>query len=247
MSITLNRTFSGAFTATLVAILIAACSSDTPDDSVGPGPLCNLPEPEVSTQNIVVTDIRSIQVVLKNEEGSSSEPILTDSETRASLSDIEIQVEMEYEATPIEAEKWSVGMLLDWLMPPAHACSPIYQEGDVRSLLHSIDMHSAADMNARYPAGQSLASLFQVHENAVEGVFYGDFGRVYRRNMAALGGSSQRMMLDFVISAEEGSELIEDTVLDDNVHRFTLSVELKDGRAFSMDSNDVFLTGDTSP
>ncbi len=218
----------------LGAIALTSCSDSA--DECGPF------DTTESVQTIITTDLRSVRVFLEDENSQNNSMVQTNSETQASLDDIKIQVEMEFNATPITTSTSNISRtLLDWILPSAHACSPPFQRGDVQSMLRTIDIFSAADIGADYPAGESLTSLFSVTETAVDDVYYGSTGPMNTTPMQDLDNGSMPMMLSFTIKRSDAIALTPDASAEPYIHRFTVAVELESGMAFSMESNDVSL------
>lgn len=216
------------------AIALTSCSDSAEE--------CGPFDTTESVQVVTSTGLRSVRVFMDDGSSQNNSMVQTDSETQASIDDIEIRVEMEFDATPLATSRSNISRsLLDWILPSAHACSPPFQRGDVQSLLQTIDIFSVADLGADYLAGESLNSLFSVTETALDDVFYGSAGPLDTIAMQNLDNGSLPMMLSFIVQRSDTIDLIPDASAEPNIHRFTVAVELENGMAFSMDSNDVSL------
>ena len=136
-----------------------------------------------------------------------------------------------------ESSKFS---LVDWLIGPAHACSPALYDGDIISSVVEMDLVSNASFGESFGPGVSLASEFEAEEIEIDGIDYGDIGLSQIQLLESYSASDlQSAFVRYILrpsySAEEPALAPE----ADMLHRFTFTIALANGEMFVMDSEAI--------
>lgn len=209
-----------AMMALLVAVLGACTQShDTCDDVAG-----------YHTHTITeITGIDAASILQRNPDTQGLEAI--DQFTGTNFSNLVIEVDLSWTAEEhrFRATNTFIMSMLDWFIPPAHACSlaPFYEDFEPR--VSSVEIFSDSDLNQAFPAGSDLSTVFKLTPAPVitDGAIY---------SAIEADPLSSRAYTFTPALTNDALVAIPDTGV---AHIFTIMLNLADGRTFEIRTNEV--------
>lgn len=213
-------------------VLMSGLSGCEPlDDSCG-----DLDTSRYERDVITISGIERISGLVINQSGSLE---ALDEHTPVDIVDLALQVDLQY-VSRVRVPASVKFSILDWLIGPAHACSPPLYHGDIISKVVEMDLVSNASLGVSFGPGVSLASEFEAEGIEIDGIDYGDFGISQNQPLESYSTSdfqsaSVRYILRPFFSAEEPALASEANML----HRSTFTIALATGEMFVMDSEAI--------
>ena len=213
----------------LVGSIVSGCSSGTGDvDS------CADLQGVITHTVTEITGIESVAVYKRIPDSGAFESVDQFNGSEFSNLIIEIQSSWSAEQHRLSAPTTTVTSFLDWLIPPAMACTLLPHYEEYQPTVSNISIYSDSDFNSRFVAGTNLSSIFKA-----TGLIHGN------------GSLIDDTVNGTVVSAREyslGPAWIDGALVEapatPSSHVFTITITLNDGRAYTIRTPEVLLTGD---